>query len=174
LYDLVFGVGSQKAVVVELQVAVPHTILTERTGGELEGYGPITDTAIRELLSEHTVMWRRVITDPVGKVLEVSRRRHPGTDLARHIRLRDKTCRFPGCHRAARSCDLDHTVEYSQGGTTSPGNVACLCPFHHKLKDRPGWSLCQSEPGHLTWTTPTGGQYQVAPEPLVEYAQAGT
>jgi len=170
LFDVVFGVGSQRAVTVELQVAVPYTVLLgAHVGGVLDGYGPVSNLAIKELITDHGTSWRRVVTDPVGKVLEVSHRRHPGADLARHIRLRDRTCRFPGCHRPAVSCELDHTVEHSRGGITEHGNLASLCLLHHKVKDQPGWSLRQPCPGRLVWTTPTGERHTVNQDPLVEF-----
>ncbi|HVK22479.1 MAG TPA: DUF222 domain-containing protein [Actinokineospora sp.] len=170
LFDVVFGVGSQRAVSVELQVAVPYTVLLgAHVGGVLEGYGSVPNIAIKELITDHGTTWRRVITDPVGKVLEVSQRRHPGADLSRHIRLRDRTCRFPGCHRPATSCELDHTIEHSRGGMTEHGNLASLCPLHHKVKDQPGWAVRQPHPGRLVWTTPTGEQHTVTQDPLVHF-----
>ncbi|HVK24725.1 MAG TPA: DUF222 domain-containing protein [Actinokineospora sp.] len=170
LFDVVFGVGSQRAVTVELQVAVPYTVLLgANIGGVLDGCGPVPNIAIKELITDYGVSWRRVVTDPVGRVLEVSQRRHPGADLARHIRLRDRTCRFPGCHRPAVSCELDHTVEHSRGGVTEHGNLACLCLLHHKVKDQPGWSARQPEPGRLVWTTPTGERHTVTQDPLIHF-----
>ncbi|WP_436495641.1 DUF222 domain-containing protein [Actinokineospora sp. HUAS TT18] len=170
LFDLVFGVGSQREITVELQVAVPYTVLLgAHVGGVLDGYGSVPNIAIKELITDYGASWRRVVTDPVGKVLEVSQRRHPGADLARHIRLRDRTCRFPGCHRPALSCELDHTVEHSRGGATGHGNLSCLCPMHHKIKDQPGWSLRQPEPGRIVWTTPTGRRHVVAQDPFIDF-----
>ncbi|CRK62078.1 hypothetical protein [Alloactinosynnema sp. L-07] len=170
LFDLVFGVGTQNQITVELQVAVPYSVLLgANIGGVLDGYGPVPNIAIKELITDHGASWRRIITDPAGKVLEVSNRRHPGTDLARHVRLRDRTCRFTGCHRPAASCELDHTIQHSHGGTTDHNNLACLCPLHHKLKDQPGWSLHQPSPGRLVWTTPTGWQHTVTQDPLIDF-----
>ncbi|WP_157368005.1 HNH endonuclease signature motif containing protein [Alloactinosynnema sp. L-07] len=169
LYDLVVH-GGGRGVTVELQVAVPYTVLLgANLGGTLDGYGSVPNITIRELISEHDTHWRRILTDPVGKVLEVSTRRHPGADLTRHIRLRDQTCRFPGCHRPAVSCELDHTIPHSHGGTTSAPNLGCLCLFHHKLKDQPGWRLKQTRPGLFIWTTPTGETHTVDQEPLIHY-----
>jgi hypothetical protein len=169
LYDLVIN-GGGRGITVELQVAIPYTVLLgANTTGTLDGYGSIPNTAIAELITEHDTTWRRIITDPIGKVLEVSTRRHPGADLTRHIRLRDQTCRYPGCHRAAISCELDHTTPHSQGGTTSAPNLGCLCPAHHKLKDQPGWHLRQTRPGTFIWTTPTGDNHTVDQDPLIDY-----
>ncbi len=58
----------------------------------------------------------------------------PSTALARFVRTRDTTCCFPGCDRPAVYCDLDHTIPYTAGGLTHPGNLKCLCRKHHLLK----------------------------------------
>jgi hypothetical protein len=168
LHDLVFGNGN--GATVELQVAIPYTVLLgAHLGGTLDGYGPIPNIAIKELITEHDNTWRRIITDPVGKVLEISARRHPGADLTRHIRLRDQTCRYPGCHRPTVSTEIDHTIPHSHGGTTSADNLGCLCPLHHKIKDQPGWHLRQTRPGLFIWTTPTGQHHTVEQTPLIEF-----
>jgi hypothetical protein len=108
------------------------------------------------------------VTDPVdGTVLDVGRRRFPSAHLARHVRERDKTCRFPGCARSAQTSDLDHTQRHADGGTTHDGQLSALCRHHHRLKDDAltGWSLGQPEPGHLEWRSPTGRIYRVDPTP---------
>ncbi|MBD3785312.1 MAG: HNH endonuclease, partial [Micrococcales bacterium] len=53
----------------------------------------------------------------------------PGAALARLVRARDGHCRFPGCHVAARFCDLDHVTPWPSGPTTA-ANLACLCRRH--------------------------------------------
>jgi hypothetical protein len=79
----------------------------------------------------------------------------PGTRLARLVRDRDGHCRFPGCHVAARFCDLDHVVPYP-AGATSARNLVCLCRRHHRIKQRPGWRARLDPDGTMTWTDPTG------------------
>jgi hypothetical protein len=37
-------------------------------------------------------------------------------------------------------------------------------PGPHKLKQHPGWTLTQTEPGTFTWTTPAGRTYTVSPD----------
>jgi hypothetical protein len=57
----------------------------------------------------------------------------PSPRLARFVRCRDLTCRFPGCNRPATHCDLDHTVPHPYGPTHA-SNLKCLCRFHQPLK----------------------------------------
>jgi len=57
----------------------------------------------------------------------------PSAGLARFVRTRDLTCRFPGCTTPAESCDIDHVIPYPLGATHA-SNLACLCRKHHLLK----------------------------------------
>ena len=81
------------------------------------------------------------------------------------VKVRQRTCAFPGCRRPAVACDDDHTVPYDQGGMTCQCNLAPLCRRHHQAKQAPGWHLSQPEPGVLVWTTPHGRRYETKPEP---------
>ena len=48
----------------------------------------------------------------------------PSPTLRHVIRVRQRTCSFPGCRRPAARCDQDHTVPYDQGGRTCECNLA--------------------------------------------------
>ena len=87
----------------------------------------------------------------------------PPPSLAHLIRVRQQRCAFPGCGRAARRCDLDHTIAFEQGGRTCECNLAPLCRRHHQAKQAPGWRLEQPEPGIMIWTTPSGRRYTTYP-----------
>jgi hypothetical protein len=89
----------------------------------------------------------------------------PSSPLAHLIRVRQRTCCFPGCRRPARQCDLDHTTPFDDGGITCECNLAALCRRHHRAKQAPGWHLTQPEPGTLTWTAPHGRTYRATSGP---------
>ncbi|HXH33991.1 MAG TPA: DUF222 domain-containing protein [Plantibacter sp.] len=151
-----------------VQVTVPALTLlgVEDAPGSLDGYGPIDpDTAARLAVSAPTMI--RVLTHPeTGAVLSVGRDRYRvPADLQRVVRLRDATCRAPGCNRRARACDLDHSVAWDAGGTTSVGNLACLCRHHHRMKHLTGWDLDHEAGGSLTWTSPDGRTHHTEPDP---------
>jgi len=80
----------------------------------------------------------------------------PSAKLAEQVRLRDGTCVFPWCQRPARSCDLDHTVAWDDGGKTTDSNLACLCRLHHRMKTHGGWDYAMVEPGVFLWGSPLG------------------
>jgi hypothetical protein len=82
------------------------------------------------------------------------------------LALLDETCRFPGCGRRADRCELDHTHPWSEGGRTTPANLAHLCSRHHHLKHEGGWKLAPSGDSTraLTWTSPRGATYTTTPD----------
>jgi hypothetical protein len=92
-----------------------------------------------------------------------SRGYRPSPALRHLIKIRQRTCSFPGCRRSAARCDDDHTRPHDQGGRTCECNMSPLCRRHHRAKQAPGWHLEQPEPGILVWTLPHGRRYTVAP-----------
>ncbi len=83
--------------------------------------------------------------------------RYTPTDaLRRHVQLRDRRCRFPGCRRPGRACDQHHLTRWPLGDTSAE-NLCCLCRHHHRLVHQaPGWELHALSDGALRFTTPTG------------------
>ncbi|MBD8104564.1 HNH endonuclease [Plantibacter sp. CFBP 8775] len=149
-----------------VQLGVPVLSLLGVTDepSTLDGYGPIDpETAARLAVAAPSMT--RVLTQPEsGAVLSVGREQYRvPADLQRAVRLRDVTCRAPGCGRQARNCDLDHTTAWEHGGTTSIDNLATLCRHHHRLKHLPGWEVEHRPGGTLHWTTPDGRQHETRP-----------
>ncbi|KQQ52515.1 HNH endonuclease signature motif containing protein [Plantibacter sp. Leaf314] len=132
----------------------------------LDGYGPI-DPEVAARIAVNAPSFTRILVQPeTGAVLSVGRNQYRvPADLQRAVRLRDGTCRAPGCGRRARACDLDHSVAWQDGGTTDVGNLACLCRHHHRMKHLPGWNLDHQPDGVLDWTTPDGKHHRTAPDP---------
>ncbi|MCV7358001.1 HNH endonuclease signature motif containing protein [Mycolicibacterium fluoranthenivorans] len=85
------------------------------------------------LVAELVATGARVTTLADTNDLTAEPRYRPSAKLAAWVRTRDLTCTFPGCHRGAQYCDLDHSVPWP-GGATHPGNLAALCRTHHLLK----------------------------------------
>ncbi|OZC90673.1 hypothetical protein CH254_07045 [Rhodococcus sp. 06-412-2C] len=74
------------------------------------------------------------------------------------VRLRDRHCRFPGCHRPAAQCQLDHITPFDHtnplgGGWTTVNNLQCLCEFHHTVKTAGYWSAVMLPGGAILWTS---------------------
>ena len=164
--DLEVGAGAEStglasttgpAAAAELETAELET-------GVLEGYGPI-DAPTARRLAALAPTWQRLFTDcTTGQALGVGRAAYrPPKALRRYLNCRDGICRFPGCTRQATACEPDHTIEWQDGGTTDPGNLAMLCPKHHALKSIGAWSYTHSGAGNLSWLSPLGREYVTEP-----------
>jgi hypothetical protein len=94
--------------------------------------------------------------------LATERQYRPSTKLTAFVRMRSMTCSFPGCSKAAHTCDLDHLVPWP-AGPTHPGNLAPLCRLHHLIKTFAGWTPDAHPDGTITWTAPTGHRYAKTP-----------
>lgn len=156
---------------VSIAVTVPVMTLLGQSDepGILHGVGPI-DAHTARLLAAEAPSFSRILTHPVsGAVLDVDRTvyRVPA-DLKRLLDFRDRTCRFAGCGRRASRCDVDHIVEWQDGGTTAAVNLMHLCRHHHRLKSVAGWRALAPEPGSdsITWTSPTGNVVEADPPPF--------
>lgn len=94
--------------------------------------------------------------------------------LAERIRMRDGTCRHPGCTVDAHDCDVDHVLAFNLqqpefGGPTAEWNLVCLCRKHHREKT---FGHCAYRPGplgELTIITETGHEHRTTPSgPLAQ------
>ena len=133
--------------------------------GYLEGYGVIDAEQVRALAAVAASL--PIVVDPVTSASEALRYQ-PSAALERAVRCRDLTCRFPGCHRRAVYCDVDHTIPFNHadpaaGGLTVLGNLKCLCRQHHRLKTFGGWRDTQLADGTVVWTSPAGRRYRTSP-----------
>ena len=130
----------------------------------LEGYGPISDSVARRLAA-HAPSFVRLLTHPeTGAVLSVGRDRYAvPRDLKLWLRIRDETCRFPGCGRSAAHADIDHTVDWQHDGATRHDNLAHLCQAHHRLKHQTAWRVNHAGGGALEWRAPSGRAYRTEP-----------
>jgi hypothetical protein len=129
--------------------------------GYLPGYGAIPAARVQELAK--TACLRPV---PAPKDLVAEPQYRPSAALARFVRCRDLTCRWPGCDQPAQHCDIDHTVPYPYG-PTHPSDNKLYCRIHHLFKTfhagPAGWTECQLADGTIVWTSPSGRTYPTTP-----------
>lgn len=159
------GLGAIRATV---QVTVP--ILTLAGLGDepalLDGEAPI-DPETARTLAAHAASWQRVMIHPVThEPLRIDDYR-PGKRLRRLLEARDQHCRWPGCRRRARRCDIDHTIPFQAGGKTRSDNLEALCPHHHTLKHASLWRVTQLGGGTLEFVSPTRRRYRNNAPPVV-------
>jgi hypothetical protein len=167
--DCVAGSGLA-AIRATVQITIPVLTMTGASHEPclLAGYGPIDPDTARALAAGNPG-WERVMTSPVtGAVLAVDRYR-PSPALDRFLAARDEHCRFPGCRRPVWRCDIDHTIDHAHGGPTCHHNLAHLCRSHHTVKHHTAWTVQQTAPGVLVWTSPTGRQHTDRPEPVIRF-----
>jgi hypothetical protein len=172
--------AAARAVVgVEVQVLVDAATLTgldEHGTAQVQvGHGaptPVGRDDLIDLISDPATptTFRRLICDPLtGALIDRGARTYAvNDDLAAWITARDQTCRFPGCTRRARSCDVDHATDFHSGGETTVANLGALCRRHHNAKTHAGWRIENPRPdGSCEFISPTGRRYWHQPEPLM-------
>jgi hypothetical protein len=101
---------------------------TSDTPGYLPGYGAVPGATVREMAKSASL---RPVGVPKDLVAEPQYR--PSAALARFIRCRDLSCRWPGCDQPAVGCDIDHTVPYPLG-PTHPSNNKPYCRIQQLLR----------------------------------------
>lgn len=163
----------------------PHITVLAPLGpdGEPEVYlprgGPATIEALIALLSRSVGATITVpdTTPGAADSANQSHRYQLSPDLARRIRLRDGTCRHPGCSVPADECDIDHCRPFNRndpsgGGPSAEANLMCLCRQHHRFKTFYGWRYHLSRDGTLTISTSTGHTITTDPAgPLARWRQ---
>jgi Domain of unknown function (DUF222) len=117
----------------------------------------LSPTDIHQLLCDAQVA--RIVLGPGSIPLDSGRATYtPSKALRRAVVARDRHCRFPGCHRKPRWCEVHHVNPFPDGETVLK-NVALFCDYHHHRLHKPGWSATFD--GHtLTITKPNGNPIQ--------------
>ena len=116
---------------------------------------------------------------PLTAIADLPAERHyrPSAKLTAFVRIRAMTCSFPGCHRPAHRCDLDHVIPWPVGAT-HPGNLAPLCRAHHLIKTfrtgPHGWTPHAKPDGSIDWTAPTGHTYTKTPAAAILFPHWNT
>ena len=157
--------GDVAAVEVRVVAGVETLLGLAQDPGYIPGIGAVPADLARELAAQGS--WQAWLTDVTGQITTVAPQSYrPTASLARVITAREPTCRFPGCHQVAESCDLDHTRAWPAAPGSVPENLGPLCRRHHNLKTHLHLRLTahSSSTGRLhgwTWTMPSGLTHRV-------------
>jgi hypothetical protein len=152
---------------VNLTVELDTLLCLNDHAAELDGFGhipagiarQIADRIAADQLGTHPV-WRFTVTDH-GKVIHEGRLHYrPNAEQKSFVQARDRYCRFPGCRRPAKQCDIDHINPWENNGITHEDNMCVLCRRHHRAKHN-GFTLYRTEFG-LLWISPRGKAYPVS------------
>lgn len=108
--------------------------LDDRPGESFDGSYALPAQMVRELTAQPGTLWFRILTDPLGRILDTTEPRpFPSEALRTSVQGRDGTCRFATCSRPAIECDLDHEIPRPDGPTNG-SNLRGLCRRHHRIK----------------------------------------
>ncbi|SDD62712.1 HNH endonuclease [Auraticoccus monumenti] len=136
--------GTQTTVRAEVAISIDARDLIGLTDGPgaVRGHGiPVPAAWVRELATQETTLFRRLVLDASGQVLDTTSLGYqPPGALRQALQWRDGRCRVAGCQVPADRTDLDHHHPWERGGPTNAGNLRSLCRRHHRMKSH----------GHLT------------------------
>lgn len=98
-----------------------------------------------------------------GHPADIGRRsRQVSADLRRALHLRDRHCRFPGCH-TTRGLHAHHVWHWGEGGPTDLANLLLLCGHHHRVVHDRGWTLQPIDPAAGRWSFHAPGAREPMP-----------
>jgi hypothetical protein len=136
--------------------------------GHLAGYGPVIADIARKVAAEHNdAEWRYTIVEPhTGRAIASgTTQRRPSAAQRRAVEALNPTCVFPGCRMPAVDSDMDHRMDWANGGPTTVGNLNPLCKHDHRVKHEAGWSYEVRPDGTTEWTSRLGHTYTTALPP---------
>lgn len=111
--------------------------MTERRCETSTGISLHPHDVLRAALNGHV---RRVVVDSNSVVVDMGRRQRLFTGAAREAaRLLLIRCEHPGCELSAELCDIDHSIEWKDGGSTDQTNSGPECSSHNIAKTRRKW-----------------------------------
>jgi len=125
--------------------------------GYLDNKHPVSAETAKRLSCDASLI--TVLEDNDGNFLNIGRRsRTVPPSISRALKLRDKTCRFPGCCQS-RHVDAHHIKHWAEGGETSLDNLVTLCRFHHRQLHHGAFSISatiENNQQHLTFIAADG------------------
>jgi hypothetical protein len=128
---------------------------------EAEPTEPVVERWLRAAPPDrwYTQALDQLTAPPVVRDLTGSSYRFPPR-LARYLKIRDRSCVFPGCNRLR--VDLDHQIPWPYG-KTSADNGECLCRRHHRAKHAV-FTVTRLPDGSYRWTTRGGWHFHRPPK----------
>lgn len=127
----------EKALARVIGCEAPEPFGTQRVCETDDGVVISPTQMIEQALCGHV---RRLVYEAPGVILDYGRTQRLFTGALRQaIQARDRECDHTGCEIPARHCEIDHTIEWDDGGETVHTNGRAKCSYHHRNhKPRPG------------------------------------
>ena len=132
LFDIVVSDGTRPSrPTVLVHVGADHLIDGAHGIGEIDDH-VLDYPSIHRLTCDAAIS--RLVMSSDSQPLDIGRStRTVPEPMRRAVIARDRHCRFPGCRRPARWCDVHHIVHWIDDGPTKVDNLILLCRHHHTL-----------------------------------------
>ena len=130
-----------------VQVTATLETLLQHCGApaaDLEFSLPISAAAVERLACDCNIT--RILLASDSQVIDVGRSKRVIQPAQRHaLKVRDKTCRWPGCDRPASYTSGHHLLHWIRGGSTDLSNLVLLCHRHHWMVHEGKWQIVRGE-----------------------------
>jgi hypothetical protein len=131
------------------------TLMTDWVTGQTVDGRQLCTRIMNEWLCDTDII--RVVTAGRSRLLDIGRKtRIVPAPMALLLAIRDKGCRYPGCHRPGSWCQAHHVQHWRHGGATNLANLVLLCGRHHHMIHQTGWHLELDATAVLTVKAPNG------------------
>ena len=150
------GVTDAKAMLADLTATLVDNpgALATRMCNLSTGAAIHPSVVLQALLNGHI---RRVVVDSRNVVTELGTRSRVFTGAAREAALLlSNFCTHPGCTVRARHSQVDHMMEWADGGETSQHNAQARCGSHNRFKHREHMRSKRDERGRTYDIRPDG------------------
>jgi hypothetical protein len=147
--------------VVNLTVPIQTVMGLSDDPGVLSGGQVIPAGLARVVAQTPGSTWRRMLTDPAGRTIELSATSYqPTKAIWSQVVAEHCTCYRSGCDSPSTGAELDHRVAWPRGRTTRE-NLWPGCKADHKAKHAPGFSIVQDDTGSFVLVTAAGFRHPV-------------
>lgn len=131
----------------QLQITATLETLLQHCGApaaDMEFSLPISAAAVERFACDCNIT--RIILGSDSQPIDVGRSKRVIQPAQRRaLRVRDKTCRWPGCDRPASYTSGHHLVHWIKGGSTDLPNLVLLCHRHHWMVHEGKWQIVRTD-----------------------------
>jgi hypothetical protein len=129
--------------------------------GVLSGGTVIPAGLARMIAQEPGATWHRMLTDPTGRMVELSTTSYqPTKPIWTWVVAEHSSCFRSGCSAPATESEVDHRIAWPVGPTDIE-NLWPGCGTDHKAKHAPGFAIEQGKDGSCALRTPTGFRHAI-------------
>jgi hypothetical protein len=118
-----------------------------KIGARTELGHTLSPQTVRQIACQATVIGF-IFDSATGEVLQGGRRRRlPAATQHDAVFARDGHCRYPGCDRSLRWCQIHHRVPWQYGGLTDVQDLVAVCQHHHHFIESRNQTLIKGPDG---------------------------